>query len=171
MGSLFHKNRHKGDAKNPRSPVRKKSTRVRKKVLATAGEGITLEYMRGTTSHGNYPDNIRSFDNDPRSPFYRDYRGEAEEALIEEFETKFSDMLDRLDALGFPYKVDAECSDYCEYRASWGEAQITRVCPETGNVYGAAVDPEDMDAFMADLDLTDPDAALERAIRYFDTGE
>ncbi len=122
--------------------------------------------MRGS----NYPDNIRCFDHDPRSPFYRDYRGEAEDAAVEEFEDKFAAMLDRMDALGFSYKVDAECSEYCEYTDSWGEASLCRVCPETGNVWGSAVDPEDMAAFMADLDMAAPDA-LERAIRYFDTGE
>lgn len=122
--------------------------------------------MRGS----NYPDNIRAFDSDPRSPFYRDYRGEAEEALIEEFENKFSDMLDRMDAIGFPYKLDAEGSDYCEYRGEWSEASLCRVDTDTGHVWGSAVDPEDMDAFMASLDLTAPEA-LERAIRFFDTGE
>lgn len=122
--------------------------------------------MRGS----NYPDNIRSFDHDARSPFYRDYRGEAEEAAVEEFETKFSTMLDRMDAIGFPYKVDADGIEYCEYSQGWAPAHLCRVCPETGNEYGSAVDPEDMDAFMASLDLTAP-AALERAIRYFDTGE
>lgn len=125
--------------------------------------------MARTTTLSNYPDNIRSFDHDPRSPFYRDYQGEAAEAAIEKFEDEFSAMLDRLDAIGFFYKVDAECSEYCEYRGEWNPAELVRVDAE-GNVWGSAVDPEDMAAFMADLDMAAPDA-LERAIRYFDTGE
>jgi hypothetical protein len=121
--------------------------------------------MRGS----NYPDNIRSFDHDPRSPFYRDYQGEAEEAAIEAFENEWSTMLARMDTIGFRYKIDAEDIEYCEYKGEFEDARLCRVCPDTGEVYGAAVDPEDVDAFLANLgDVPD---ALARLTHYFDTGE
>lgn len=45
---------------------------------------------------GNYPDDIRCYDHDPRSPFYDDSRERAEEAALEDLPAALHKQADRL---------------------------------------------------------------------------
>jgi len=54
---------------------------------------------------GNYPDDIRCYDHDPRSPFYDDSRERAEEEALEALP---SDLHKQADRLGLSLEVEIE---------------------------------------------------------------
>lgn len=58
---------------------------------------------------GNYPEDIRCYDHDPRSPFYDDSRERAEEAALEGLPAALHKQADRLGlVLEVEIKVEAD---------------------------------------------------------------
>ena len=62
-----------------------------------------------TLMHDNYPDNIRRYDHDPRSPFYRDPVGDAVRDAEDEYEADHAEMLGALKRLGVAHEVRSDC--------------------------------------------------------------
>jgi hypothetical protein len=98
----------------------------------------------------NYPDDIRRYDHDPRSPFYDDSRERAVESALEDAAT--SDLPAQAERLGlsFTVEVDEDADEDGPYTLKSYQLEGSGVCEE---------DFAEVAKALATLDREHPDLA------------
>lgn len=100
----------------------------------------------------NYPDDIRRYDHDPRSPFYDDSRERAVESALEDAAKECPTLFAQCERLGLAVTAEIEVDCDEDGPCSWSSYQVA----------GYGVDKEDfadVAASLAKLDREHPELA------------
>lgn len=86
--------------------------------------------------YDNYPEDIRSYDHDPRSPFYDDSRERAEESAMGDVPKSLHEQCERL-GLALEVNMEADADEDGPYMHTTYTVGDTRVCEEDFTVVAA----------------------------------